>query len=226
MPSAGAGCKTIDAPQDGTYLGRDGSKNVYQYPDLLKVMNDLMVLALQCDLTRVITFMSEIPLNTQTNFSFIGVNSSNYHDDITHHGGNATKLAGMQTVNTFYAQQFAYFLEKLASTTDIDGTSSVLDNSIVIFTSEFGDGDDHYHYDLPVLVAGSGGGAFKTGRHIAYPSKPDTGSGARETARRQDMPLANLYISIMRAFGMNQSTFGSVDGTTPYGTQPLGELST
>jgi hypothetical protein len=102
----------------------------------------------------------------------------------------------------------------------------VLDNSIVIFTSEFGDGDDHYHYDLPVLVAGSGGGAFKTGRHIAYPSKPDTGSGARETARRQDMPLANLYISIMRAFGMNQSTFGSVDGTTPYGTQPLGELST
>src|SRR4029077_13333850 len=107
----------------------DRAKNTYQYADLLKVMNDLMAFALQCDLTRVITFMSEIPLNTQTNFSFIGVNSSNYHDEISHHGGDPQKLAGMQKVNTFYAQQFGYFLGKLSSMQDADG-SSVLDNSI------------------------------------------------------------------------------------------------
>jgi hypothetical protein len=223
MP-AGAACQSIGAPADGTYLGRDRTKNVYQYPDLLKVMNDLIAFSLQCDLTRVITFMSEIPLNTQTNFSFIGVNSSNYHDDISHHGGDPQKLAGIQTVNTFYAEQFAYLLSKLSTMKDADG-SSVLDNSIIIFTSEFGDGDDHYHYDLPVLVAGGAGGRFKTGRHIAYPSTPDRGSGAVETARRGDMPLANLYISIMQAFGMNATTFGSVDGTTPYGTKPLSELT-
>jgi hypothetical protein len=217
-------CEAITSPTDGTYLGSDGSKNIYEYADLLKVMNDLMAFACQCDLTRVITFMSEIPLNTQTNFSFIGVDSSNYHDEISHHGGDPTKLAGIQTVNTFYAEQFAYFLSKLAAMTDPDG-SSVLDNSIILFTSEFGDGDNHYHWDLPMLVAGGAGGLFKTGRHIAYPSSADNGSNSMETARRGDMPLANLYISIMQAFGMNVSTFGSVDGTTPYGTQALSELT-
>jgi hypothetical protein len=210
---------------DGTYLGRDRAKNLYKYPDLLRAMNDLIALSCQCDLTRVITFMSEIPLNTQTNFSFLGVESSNYHDEITHHGGNAQKLMGIQTVNTFYAQQFAYLLDKLAGMTDVDG-SSVLDNSIILFTSEFGDGDNHFHYDLPVLVAGGAGGRFKTGRHIAYPSTPDRGNGAMETARRGDMPLANLYISIMQSFGMDVTTFGSVDGTTPYGSKPLSELTT
>jgi hypothetical protein len=223
-PVTPTSCAAIPAPTDGTYLGRDRTKNVYMYSDLLKVMNDLMAFACQCDLTRVITFMSEIPLNTQTNYAFVGVNSSNYHDEISHHGGDPTKLAGIQKVNTFYAEQFAYFLGKLAGMTDTDG-SSVLDNSIVLFTSEFGDGDNHYHYDLPMLIAGAAGGRYKTGRHIAYPSTPDKGSGAVETARRGDMPLANLYISIMQAFGMDVSTFGSVDGTTPYGTKPLSELT-
>jgi hypothetical protein len=224
-PMPTAGCKAIAAPKDGTYLGTDRTKNNYGYAELLTAMNDLIALALTCDLTRVVTFMSEIPLNTQTNFAFVGVDSANYHDDISHHGGNPTKLAGIQTVNTFYAQQFAYLLGKLAATTDVDGTSTVLDNSIIIFTSEFGDGDDHYHWNLPVLVAGKAGGAFKPGRHILYPSTPDSGAGARETARRNDMPLANLYISIMQAFGMNVSSFGSVDGATPYGTKPLVELA-
>jgi hypothetical protein len=223
-PTPTAGCKAITPPKDGTYLGTDRTRNNYGYAELLTAMNDMIALALTCDLTRVVTFMSEIPLNTQTNFAFVGVDSANYHDDISHHGGNPTKLAGIQTVNTFYAQQFAYLLGKLAATTDVDGTSSVLDNSIILFTSEFGDGDDHYHWNLPMLVAGKAGGAFKTGRHILYPSTPDSGAGARETARRADMPLANLYISIMQAFGMNVSTFGSVDGTTPYGTKPLAEL--
>jgi hypothetical protein len=225
MQLATSTCQAIPAPVDGTYLGRERSKNTYQYPDLLRAMNDLMVMALQCDLTRVITFMSEIPLNTQTNFSFVGVDSSNYHDEITHHGGNPDKLAGIQKVNTFYAEQFAYFLDKLAAIQDVDG-SSVLDNSVILFTSEFGDGDNHFHFDLPVLVAGGGGGRFKTGRHIAYPSMADRGAGSMETARRNDMPLANLYISVMQAFGMDVSTFGSVDGTAPYGTKPLVELTT
>lgn len=224
-PAAGGGsCQSIPAPMDGTYLGRDRAKNVYDYAALLKVMNDLIAFSVQCDLTLVISFMSEIPLNTQTNFAFLGVDSSNYHDDISHHGGNPEKLNGMQKVNTFYAEQFAYLLSKLSTLRDADG-STVLDNSVIMFTSEFGDGDNHYHYDLPVLVAGGAGGQFKTGRHIAYPSTPDRGSGSIETARRNDMPLANLYISIMQAYGMNVNTFGSVDGTTPYGTKPLAELT-
>jgi hypothetical protein len=223
-PVAAAGCQAIAAPSDGTYLGRDRGKNTYSYADLIRVMNDLMVFALQCDLTRVITFMSEIPLNTQTNFAFVGVDSSNYHDEITHHGGNPEKLAGIQKVNTWYAEQFAYLLGKLSAIQDPAG-GTLLDNSVIMFTSEFGDGDNHYHYDLPVLVAGSAAGRWKAGRHIAYPSTPDRGAGAIETARRGDMPLANLYLSLLQAFGMDVSTVGSVDGTTPYGTKPLAELT-
>ena len=224
-PSIAAGsCAPIPAPVDGTYLGRDRTKNVYSYPDVLKAMNDLIALAFTCDLTRVVTFMSEIPLNTQTNFAFCGVDSSNYHNDISHHGGDPVKLDGIQKVNTFYATQFAYLLDKLASATDVDG-SPVLDNCVILFTSEFGDGDDHYHYDLPMVVAGRAGGAFSTGRHIHYASTPDNGAGAIGTARRADKPLANLYISIMQAFGLNVGTFGSVDGTTPYGTGPLIDLA-
>ena len=222
-PTPGPQCLAIPAPKDGTYLGRDSTKNVYSYPEILTAMNDLIAMAFACDLTRVVTFMSEIPLNTQTNYSFVGVNSSNYHDDISHHGGDPVKLDGIQKVNTFYATQFASLLGKLAATKDIDG-SSVLDNCIILFTSEFGDGDDHYHYNLPMVVAGGAGGAFATGRHISYPSTADSGAGAIGTARRGDKPLANLYISIMQAFGLNVSTFGSVDGTTPYGTGPLSEL--
>jgi len=213
----------IPAPKDGTYLGRDGTKNIYSYPEIITSMNDLIAMAFACDLTRVVTFMSEIPLNTQTNYAFVGVDSSNYHDDISHHHGDPVKLAGIQKVNTFYAQQFAYLLNKLANTMDVDG-SSVLDNCAIIFTSEFGDGDDHYHYDLPVVLAGRAGGAFATGRHIDYPSTPDKGAGAIGTERRADKPLANLYISIMQAFGLDVATFGTVDGTTPYGTGPLTEL--
>jgi len=222
-PAAGATCAAISPPKDGTYLGRDRTKNVYGYSELLATMNDLIAMAFACDLTRVVTFMAEIPLNTQTNYSFLGVDSSNYHNDISHHGGDPAKLDAIQTVNTFYATQFAYLLDKLAKATDVDG-SPVLDNCAIIFTSEFGDGDNHYHYDLPVVVAGRAGGAFATGRHIAYASTPDKGTGAIETARRADKPLANLYISIMQAFGLNVTTFGTVDGTTPYGTAPLAEL--
>jgi hypothetical protein len=222
-PMAGGACAAIPAPKDGTYLGRDSTKNIYGYTEIITSMNDLIAMAFACDLTRVITFMSEIPLNTQTNFAFMGVNTSNYHDDISHHGGDATKLAQYQKVNLFYAQQFATLLGKLDAMTDVDG-SSVLDNCAILFTSEFGDGDNHYHYDLPMVVAGRAGGAFATGRHILYPSTPDKGAGAVETARRADKPLANLYISILQAFGLDVSTFGSVDGTTPYGTGPLSEL--
>lgn len=222
-PTAGGSCAAIAAPKDGTYLGRDRTKNIYGYAELIGVMNDLIAMAFACDLTRVVTFMSEIPLNTQTNYAFCGVDSSNYHDDISHHGGDPVKLAGIQKVNTFYATQFATLLGKLAAATDVDG-SPVLDNCAIIFTSEFGDGDDHYHYDLPVVLAGGAGGAFATGRHIHYASTPDSGAGAISTARRADKPLADLYISIMQAFGLGVTTFGSVDGTTPYGTGPLSEL--
>ena len=94
----------------------------------------------------------------------------------------------------------------------------MLHNSVVLFTSEFGDGDDHYHWDLPMLVAGGAGGRFKPGRHIAYPHK-----GAGGPANKTDMPMANLFISILQAFGIDAKHLRH-RRHGPYGTAPLADL--
>ncbi len=185
------------------------------YEQHLKLLSDLVVLAFQCDQTRVVTFMQEDPFNNRS-FSFLGV-SGNHHN-ISHHGGDAAKQAAQQKINTFEVAQFGYLLNKLQQTTDSDG-KSLLYNSIVLFTSEFGDGDDHYHWDLPMIVAGRAGGRFVPGRHIAYGHK-----GSDGPSNKTDMPMANLFVSILQAFEMPMNTFGT-DGTQPYGTRPLTEMT-
>ena len=148
-------------------------------------------------------------------FSFLGVTGD--HHNLSHHGKNAAKQASLQKIDTWEITQFAYLLDKMAKSQDADG-ENMLQNSIVVFTSEFGDGDDHYHWDLPMLVAGQAGGRFSTGRHINFPHKGSGGPG-----NKTDMPMANLYLNVLQAFGIGNSTFGT-DGTQPYGTQPLAEL--
>ena len=185
------------------------------YEQHLRLISDLIVLSFQCDITRVGTFMQENPFNSRS-FSFLGI-SGNHHN-ISHHGGAAAKLAAQQKINTFEVTQLAYLLDKLKKAQDADG-QSVLHNSIVLFTSEFGDGDDHYHWDLPMLVAGQAGGRFKTGRHINYPHK-----GAGGPGNKSDMPMANLFLACLQSFGIGTSTFGT-DGTAPYGTSPLAEVT-
>jgi len=188
-PMPTAGCMSVAAPKDGTYLGTDRTKNNYGYAEVLTAMNDMIALALTCDLTRVVTFMSEIPLNTQTNFAFVGVDSANYHDDISHHGGNPTKLMGIQTVNTFYAQQFAYLLDQLAATPDPDG-GTLLDTTQVVWSKELGDGRLHDCKGVPWVLAG--GKYFKNGRFVDF-------GGA---------PHQKLLVSICQSVGLDNMTFG------------------
>jgi hypothetical protein len=184
------------------------------YETQLRVLSDMMVLAFQCDITRVGTFMYEDPFNSRS-FSFLGVTGD--HHNLSHHGMNPDKQAALQKIDTWEITQFAYLLDKMSKSQDADG-ENMLQNSIVMFTSEFGDGDDHYHWDLPVLVAGAAGGRWKPGRHIAYPHK-----GADQPGNKTDMPMANLFVSVAQAFGIETNTFGT-DGTAPYGTKPLAEL--
>jgi hypothetical protein len=195
--------------------GTAPADNGSSYEAQLRLLSDMLVLAFQCDVTRVATFMQEDPFNSRS-FAFLGV-SGNHHN-ISHHGGSAAKQAQLQTIDTFEVKQLAYLLDKMAKSQDADG-QSMLHNSIVIFTSEFGDGDDHYHWDLPVLVAGAAGGRWKPGRHIAYAHK-----GASGPSNKTDTPMANLFVSTLQAFGIGQSTFGS-DGAAAYGTKPLAELA-
>ena len=203
--SSSGTCPLESAPSDAS-----------SYQDTVTQMIDLIALAFQCDKTRVITYMLEDSLNTPARYGFLGVNDS-FHS-ISHHGGNSGNLDKIQTINTWEVEQFALLLDKLSAIQEGDGT--VLDNSFLLFTSEFGDADDHYHWDLPMLTAGKAGGYLKAGQHISY----DISSRGRPEPSLNDKPMANLFLNVLESFNINQSTFGTINSSDPYGTSTLSEI--
>jgi len=180
-----AGCGTPGRPEPGADLTA-----------AVRVMADLQVLALQCDLTRVATFMLG---NSGSNrsFDFLGVPGA--HHELSHHQGSAETIAQLQIIGAWEVAQYGYLLEKMAATQDVDG-NSLLHNSLVYFSSELQDGDQHTHHDLPILLAGSAGGAIATGEHRVY--APGT-------------PLANLYVTLAEAVDVAVEPFGNATGTLP-----------
>lgn len=150
---------------------------------------DLMVLAFKCDQTRVITFMLG---NGQSHrvFDFLGLKSP--HHAYSHHKNEQANLAALEAIGVWEVQQYATLVGKLAAVKDPDGTS-LLHNSLVLFGSELADPQSHQHVNLPILLAGRGGGAVTPGRHLQF-------SGGE--------PLANLHISLLQALGHAAQTFG------------------
>src|SRR5216683_3202679 len=128
------------------------------YADHARLMFDLQVLALQGDVTRVITFQLARETSTRT-YPEIGI--SEPHHPLTHNNGNEEMLAKVARINAFHVSLFAYFLEKLKATPD--GNGSLLDHSIYLYGSGMSNGDKHDHVNLPILVAG-GAEKFKGGR--------------------------------------------------------------
>ncbi len=151
-------------------------------------LTDMMVLALQCDSTRIISFMLGNAGHNRS-FSFIGVPEQ--HHDLSHHQQDTEKFAKLTTIGTWEVQQFAMLLAKMKDIQEPDGT--LLDNSLVFFSSEISDGNRHNHDDLPVLLAGRGGGAVTSGRHIRY----------------NRAPIANLFLSMLRSVGVQDASFGA-----------------
>jgi hypothetical protein len=176
-------CAVPDRPADG--LG---------FPDLVRAMQDLMVLAFRCDHTRVITFMLGDGGSSRS-YPFLGIPGA--HHNISHHGNNPQNLADLETIGIWELQQFAALLEALDAIDEPGGTA--LDNSLVYLSSEIGDGDRHNHDNLPVLLAGRAGGQVESGRHLVYPDGD---------------PMADLFLSILRWAGDDAPTFGQ-DGTRP-----------
>jgi len=159
----------------------------------VRIMNDLMVLALQCDTTRVITFMLG-NAGSNRSYPFLGANGG--HHEYSHHQGNPSNHSALQSIDTWEVEQLAYLLQKMNDVTE--GTGTMLQHSQVFFSSEIEDGDAHRHRNLPIILAGSCHGAYSTGRHIDYePNKSQNGP-----------PIANLFLSMMAAMGVNQSSFG------------------
>lgn len=164
------------------------------YQEHVQVMSDLMVLAMQCDVTRFTTFMIG-NAGSNRSYDFLGVTGG--HHEISHHGGDAAKLDSLTTIGTWEVEQFAYLLDKMSKVDE--GGESLLDHSVVFFSSEIEDGDSHSHFNMPILLAGKGNGAFTPGRHLVFDDEPSVG---------------NLFVSIAQAFGMADATFGD-DGTAP-----------
>ncbi len=158
------------------------------YEQHLRVMFDLLALAFQTDTTRVSSFMIA---HDGSNRSYPTIGVPDGHHDISHHGGNAEKKAKIAKINRFHMTQFAGFLERLKSVRE--GEDTLLDNCMIVYGSGIADGNAHSHHDLPVLLAGRGGGAFQTGRHLRF---------------AKDTPMSNLYLSMLERMGVKEERFG------------------
>lgn len=176
--TAESGLRDLDRP-----LGVPAS-----YAEHARLMFDLQVLAMQGDVTRVITFQLARETSNRS-YPEIGINEG--HHPLTHNGGNPEKLAKVAQINAFHVSLFAYYLEKLKATPDGDGT--LLDHSMILYGSGMSNSDIHDHTDLPILVAGGG----IKGRYIRY-GKPT--------------PLANVHLTLLERAGVRMDRFADSQG--------------
>jgi hypothetical protein len=162
------------------------------WEDHVKLMFDLQVLALQADITRVITFQLAREASTRT-YPQIGVSEA--HHPVSHHRNNPAQLEKLAKINAYHVSLFAYLLNKLQSTPDGDG--SLLDHSIWLMGSGMGNPDAHTHTNLPAVVAG-GGARPGGGLHIKYPELT---------------PMSNLHLTLLEKIGVRRETFADSIGT-------------
>jgi Protein of unknown function (DUF1552) len=173
------------------YPAPTGIPAVYQ--EHLRLMCDLVALAFQADVTRVVTF---VMANESSNKPYPFLQVPEGHHDLSHHGGDAAKQAKLQRINLFHVRQLAYLLTRLDSIREGDGT--LLDHAMIAYGSGIADGNAHNHENLPMLLAGGGCGTLRTGRHLRYP---------RET------PLTNLWVSMLNRMEINVARLGDSTGT-------------
>jgi hypothetical protein len=133
-------------------------------------MYDLLILAFQTDSTRVATLMLGHDGDNRS-FSLIGIPEG--HHDISHHQNKPDLIEKVSRIDQWYVEQFAKFLQKMEATKDMDG-NSLLHNSMIVYGSGNADGNRHTHANLPLIVAGGGGGSLKPGRFVKHGSKPAT----------------------------------------------------
>jgi hypothetical protein len=161
-----------------------------------KLMLDMIATAFQSDTTRISTFMFG---NAVSNVSFRFLDGVTLgHHDSSHHGKTEDKLRQYQIINRWHVAQYAYLLRKLKSMKE--GDSTVLDNSMILFGSALSDGDSHSPHKLPIVLGGRGGGRIDAGQHLKY---------------TEDTPLANLYVSMLDAFGAPVERFADSTGPLP-----------
>jgi hypothetical protein len=174
---------TTDAP-----LGVPAS-----YVEHVQLMFDTLLLAFQTDSTRVASLLLA---HDGSNRSFADIGIPEGHHDLSHHQGNTEKIDKIADIDLWYVKQFARFLEKLRDTKDVDG-KSLLHNSMILYGSGNADGNRHTHVDLPIVLAGGGGGTLTPGRYVKHGSRP----------------ASNLFLSLADRMGVSSlERFGDSSG--------------
>lgn len=158
----------------------------------IRLLCDLLVLAFQTDSTRVCSFSLA---NEGSGMRYENLGIKDGHHELSHHGSDPEKLAKIATINGFHAAQFAYLLGRLQAVGEAGGT--LLDNCVIAYGSGNSDGDRHNHDDLPLLLAGKGGGTVRGGRHVHF---------ADET------PVTNLWLSMLQRAGVEVNEIGDSTG--------------
>ena len=158
----------------------------------VRLMYDLMAVAYQANITRVITFMVSREVSNRT---YPQVNVNDGHHAISHHQNRADKMEKNVRIQTFNVGMFAAFVEKLKNTPDGDG--SLLDHIVLLYGSNMSNSNAHDHFPLPNLVVGGGAGSMKGGRHLRYPDHT---------------PMTNLLVSMLDKVGVHQDTLGDSTG--------------
>ena len=162
------------------------------YSDHARLMFDLTAIAFQTDMTRVSTFMMG---REGSNLTYPEIKVNRAHHGMTHHRGDPEKIEDITRINRHHVEQFAYFIDKLSSIEE--GGGRLLDNMMVVYGSGIADGNRHTHHDLPVLLAGAGGGTLKPGRHMRFPT---------------ETPMNNLYLALLERMGAHTETLGDASG--------------
>ena len=156
------------------------------------MMFDLLAVGYQADVTRVFSFMMSREASQRT---YPELNIPQTHHDVSHHGGQADNMERHAKVNTYYAQLFARFVERLSTMPEGDGT--VLDHSLIFYGGGMSDGQAHAPYPLPLVSLGGAAGKVKGGRHIVAP---------------EWSPIANLWLSVANLYGVSFDTFAESNG--------------
>jgi hypothetical protein len=170
----------------------------YNYQEHIRLMFDMIALSFQTDTTRISTF---IMAHDGSNRPYPMIGVSDGHHDLSHHRNDPVKKKLIAKINHFHTTQFAYFLDKLKSIREGEGT--LLDSSMIVYGSAISDGNQHLHTNLPILLAGRGGGTLSPGTHLRV---------------KDQTPMANLYLSMLDRLGVKEEKFGDSTGR-------LGEIS-
>lgn len=186
LQKADRGADTVTEAPPGLLAASQGPE------EKCALMFQLIALALAGDRTRTVTFMLG-NAGSNRSYKFLGVPDG--HHELSHHGGKADKLAAIAKIDRFHVEQFAAFLQQLRDHRDGDG--DLLAQSLVVYGSAIGDGDRHNHDDLPVVLAGEGGGLAAGRGLVAVPDQT---------------PMANLYLAILRGFAADAAAFADSTG--------------